>query len=233
MKLFACLLTVAMVGVAVEANCPGDMEQINGKCYSHGVATSWAAAEEQCKDIGADNHLWILNDVLEMENVMKHFEKRMVTPWAWTDGIRTDADETGHDIWEWSQSGARLSYYPDHVGQDCAGTCVPEDCGTEEVGDCVTISMSSTGERSYQACDCKASFSYICESPDEVTWKCPEETGFFPAFDGACSDLWYNCFQGHATPEYCGEGLIFNAEAQYCDFPDNVESCRTTTTAAK
>ena len=84
--------------------------------------------------------------------------------------------------------------------------------------------MNDSGERSYQGCDCNASgLSFICESPDEVDFKCPEPTGFFPS--GPCSDLWYNCFDGHATPEYCPEGEVFNPEAAYCDFPSNVEGC--------
>jgi len=222
MKMFACLLAVVLVAASVEANCPGDMEQINGKCYIFGTANSRADAQKECTDIDAENHLWIINDKLEMTNVMHHFSKRMVTPWAWTDGIRGEADEAGNDIWTWSNSGARLSFDPEHDATDCGGTCVNEDCGIESVGDCATISMSDAGDMSFQACDCTATFQYVCESPDEITWDCPAD-GFWPSAD--CSDLWYNCFGGHATPEYCGDGLIFNPAVNYCDYPENVDGC--------
>jgi len=224
MKIFLTLASVVLAAGMVQANCPGDMEIVNGKCYLFGTATSKADAEKQCTDIDPDNHLWIVNDITEMENVMAHFSKKLVSPWAWTDGIKTDTIEEGHNIWSWSTSGARMSYYPDHPNQECGGNCVTQDCGTNEVGDCATMSMSGTGEHSYQACDCNtAGLQFICESPDEVDWTCPEENGFFPS--GPCSDLWYNCFGGHATPEYCGDGLVFNAEAGYCDFPENVDGC--------
>jgi len=34
-----------------------------------------------------------------------------------------------------------------------------------------------------------------------------------------------NCWGGHATPEYCEPGLVFNDEVGYCDFPENVDGC--------
>merc|ERR550539_1380495 len=61
--------------------------------------------------------------------------------------------------------------------------------------------MNDVGTRSFQGCSCEeGGIGFICESADEVDFDCPDD-GFFPS--APCSDLWYNCWGGHATPEYC------------------------------
>merc|ERR1711973_740878 len=83
--------------------------------------------------------------------------------------------------------------------------------------------LIDVGARSYQGCSCdQGDINFICESADEVDFDCPDD-GFFES--GPCSDLWYNCWNGHATPEYCEEGLVFNQDVGYCDFPENTTSC--------
>merc|ERR1712180_230613 len=106
-------------------------------------------------------------------------------------------------------TGARISYKPDGAeGEVCDGNCVSPDCATAPMGDCVTLSTNDVGTRSFQGCSCnEGGIHFVCESADGVDFKCPDN-GFFPS--GACSDLWYNCWDGHATPEYCAEGLVFN-----------------------
>ena len=39
----------------------------------------------------------------------------MVTPWAWTDGIRGEADEAGNDIWTWSNTGNNRPVFKDQI----------------------------------------------------------------------------------------------------------------------
>jgi len=204
------------------ASCPGNMELINQKCYLHGVATSREDALKQCKAADPNNHLWIINHKLEMDQVMEWFSKKLISPWAWTDGIKKPHE--AENIWIWESTGARISYEPDaEEGTICDGHCVSDDCATAPMGDCVALSMNDVGTRSYQGCSCdEGGIGFICESADEVDFDCPAD-GFFPS--APCSDLWYNCWAGHATPEYCENNLIFNPEAGYCDFPENNPNC--------
>ena len=44
------------------------------------------------------------------------------------------------------------------------------------------------------------------------------------SLDNIASKEYLN-ISGHATPEYCSDGLVFNEELGYCDFPDNVDTC--------
>merc|ERR1711860_303550 len=189
------------------------MELINGKCYLFGVANNRSDALAQCKAADSINHQ------LEMDQVMEWFSKRLVTPWAWTDGIKKPHSETE---WIWESTGARISYKPDAPeGVICDGNCV-NDCANANMGDCVVLSMNEAAGRSYEGCGCDNAFNYVCESADEIEFGCPDD-GFFAS--APCSDLWYNCWGGHATPEYCEPGLVFNPESGYCDFPENTDGC--------
>ncbi|XP_023328988.1 uncharacterized protein LOC111701795 isoform X2 [Eurytemora carolleeae] len=221
------LLLVLAIALGVSANCPGNMENIHGKCYMFDSASSREDAKAKCEAEAPGNHLWLINDQQEMENILEWFTKKnegkLIKPWAWTDGIKKPHTD---DIWIWESTGARINHVPDGAeGQICDGQCVSPDCGTATMGDCVTLSVNDLGARSYQGCACDedGDIMFVCESPDEVDWECPEENGFFPS--APCSDLWYNCWEGHATPEYCDEGIVFNPEVQYCDFPGNVDGC--------
>jgi len=213
------LLSLAVLGT--QANCPGTMELINQKCYMFGVASSRADALKQCQAVDPSNHLWIINHQLEMDQVMEWFSKRLISPWAWTDGVKQPHHD---DVWVWESTGSRISYKPDGAeGEICDGSCVSPDCATAPMGDCVALSLNDVGARSYQGCSCdQGDINFICESADEVDFDCPDD-GFFES--GPCSDLWYNCWNGHATPEYCEEGLVFNQDVGYCDFPENTTSC--------
>merc|ERR1712198_151671 len=80
----------AVVVVGTGASCPGNMELINQKCYLYGTATSRDDALQQCKAADPNNHLWIINHKLEMDQVMEWFsKKKLISPWAWTDGVKS------------------------------------------------------------------------------------------------------------------------------------------------
>ena len=155
--MLSSLLSLSVMAATALASCPGNMEIVNQKCYLFGVADSREDALQQCQAADPKNHLWIINDKLEMDNVMGHFGKRLISPWAWTDGIWTEDVELFKNIWVWSSSQDRMSYYPDHPEEDCGGKCVEEDCGVNSAGKCATLSMNDAGVHSYQGCDCTAS----------------------------------------------------------------------------
>jgi len=218
----ANFLVFCVLVVGALANCPGDMELINAKCYLFGVASSREDALAQCKAVDPDNHLWVINHKLEMDQVMEWFSKRLISPWAWTDGIKKPHSS---DIWIWESTGARISYKPDAAeGDICDGQCVSPDCATAPMGDCVALSLNDLGSRSYQGCSCAEAgdINFVCESADEIEFSCPGDGLFASA---PCSDYFLNCWGGHATPEYCEPGLVFNEEVGYCDFPENVDGC--------
>eukprot|EP00088_Acartia_fossae_P036979 TRINITY_DN38171_c0_g1_i1.p1 TRINITY_DN38171_c0_g1~~TRINITY_DN38171_c0_g1_i1.p1 ORF type:complete len:223 (-),score=34.91 TRINITY_DN38171_c0_g1_i1:136-804(-) len=220
MRVFVATISALLLGL-VGANCPGNMENINEKCYLYGSATSREDALKQCQDIDPTNHLWLINDLDEMDRILQHFQKRLIAPWAWTDGVKSDEMEGDHYVWKWSSSGNRISVNPS-ASVDCDGNCVANDCDNNAAGDCAALGLNDSKETSFQGCDCAASIGFICESSDNADFECPEN-GFFPS--EPCSDLWYNCWDGIAVPEYCGEGLVFNPENLTCDFPANVDGC--------
>merc|ERR1719305_219429 len=182
MNMLGCAVVVLVAALAAPATatCPDNMELINQKCYLFGTASSRDDALAQCQAADANNHLWIINHQLEMDQVMEYFSKRLISPWAWTDGVRKAHDSTNH--WIWETTGARISYSPDSAeGEVCDGTCVSDDCATAPMGDCVALSFNDVGVRSYQGCSCEEpDINFICESADEAPFDCPDDVIFNP-----------------------------------------------------
>ncbi|KAJ8924986.1 hypothetical protein NQ315_001151 [Exocentrus adspersus] len=58
----------------------------------------------------------------------------------------------------------------------------------------------------------------------------PSEELTYLAYPTNCS-LYYECFQGRKYLLSCPPELVFNLEKKYCDYPDNVDCSRTSTTS--